>query len=180
VRWPPRERDWHELLRPLSADADRAAVRKAVEEAAREYVEHADRERRWRHVWTQVGRRDGLRNFQEFCQRILQLRDFPLDPGTKALLSQVELLGRMRPYADIRAAVLVSIRRRARFMSCLASAWTGPGKGQLSTTDSQRFVDFIRPIYECVSGRSISSFRIKQFMTQEKVRRAMLSLLEEI
>jgi hypothetical protein len=74
-----------------------------------------------------AGRASGrIAQFSSVLLAYPSTRDFPLDPGTKALLSQVELLGRVRPYAEMRAAVLVSIRRRVRFMSRLASAWAGP------------------------------------------------------
>jgi hypothetical protein len=122
-----------------------------------------------------AGRASGrIAQFSSVLLAYPSTRDFPLDPGTKALLSQVELLGRVRPYAEMRAAVLVSIRRRVRFMSRLASAWTGPGRGNLSTADPQHFADFIR---ECVSGRSISSFRINQFYHARKKPSAQSSVV---
>jgi hypothetical protein len=43
--WPPQDREWHDLLQPLPADADRVGVREAVEAAVREYIDDADRDK---------------------------------------------------------------------------------------------------------------------------------------
>jgi hypothetical protein len=129
---PPDEPGWRDLLQGLPPDADRVAVRQAIEAAVHEYINDAGRDEQLRAVYLQIGRAAGAQAFEKFCQAILELKNFPLDPGAEAMLRHVERLRQIRSDAEsdaeLRAAVYLSTVRRGRFMSRLSLAWTGPGR----------------------------------------------------
>jgi hypothetical protein len=128
VFWPPNEDEWRDLLR-LPPDADRVAVRQAIEAAVCEYINDAGRDEQLRAVYLQIRRAAGSRQVEKLCQAILQLKNFPLDPATEAMLRQVEALRRLHSDAELRATIYLVTSRRGRFMSRLSLAWTGPGRG---------------------------------------------------
>lgn len=180
------EKEWVELLRPLPLDADRVAVYRAIEVAIGEYIGGADRDRRLHDIWQQIGRDAGsqiVSRFRKYCETVLQLEMFP-DPETKALLSHVagleQALGNAplptRVEADARRAVHLATARRGRFMSGVALAWTGPGKGQLSISEAGPFVRFLSSIYErVIEGQSLNGAGVKKFVKREQARRVVLN-----
>jgi hypothetical protein len=181
--WPPDEAEWRELLRDLPpdlSDKERRAVQEAIEAAVREYIDDADRDEQLRSAYLQIKRVADSRQIQKLCQAILQLRDFPLDPGTEAMLRQAEALARICSEADLRASLYLSMERRSRFMSRLSLAWTGPGRGDLPTSETGSFVDFMVAITGRVFPRPLDGSGIKRFVSREKARRATLRILNQI
>lgn len=177
--WPPDGEEWHELLKGLP-EADRPAFRQAIESAAREYIDDADRDEQLLAVYQEIKRIAGSRQIDKLCQAILQLKNFPLDPQAEAMLRQVEALKGVRSDADLRAAVYLSSSRRGRFMSRLSLAWTGPGKGDLPISETGPFVDFMVAITARVFTRPLDGSGIKRFASRERARRATLRILDQI
>jgi hypothetical protein len=149
VFWPPNEDEWRDLLR-LPPDADRVAVRQAIEAAVCEYINDAGRDEQLRAVYLQIRRAAGSRQVEKLCQAILQLKNFPLDPATEAMLSRLSL------------------------------AWTGPGRGDLPISETGPFVDFMVAITALVFSRPLDGSGVKRFASRERARRATLRVLDQL
>jgi hypothetical protein len=180
VPWPPGEEEWHELLKGLPPEADRLAFRQAIESAAREYIDDADRDKQLLAVYREIKRIAGLQQLEKLCQAILRLKNFPLDPQTEATLRQVEALKRVRSDADLRAVFYLSTSRRGRFMSRLSLAWTGPGRGDLPISETGSFVEFMATITALVFSRPLDGSGVKRFARRERARRATLQILNHV
>jgi hypothetical protein len=179
VFWPPNEDEWRDLLR-LPPDADRVAVRQAIEAAVCEYINDAGRDEQLRAVYLQIRRAAGSRQVEKLCQAILQLKNFPLDPATEAMLRQVEALRRLHSDAELRATIYLVTSRRGRFMSRLSLAWTGPGRGDLPISETGPFVDFMVAITALVFSRPLDGSGVKRFASRERARRATLRVLDQL
>ena len=177
--WPPQDREWHDLLQPLPADADRVGVREAVEAAVREYVDDADHDKQHHSLWLEIGRAAGSRQVEKLCRLVLQLENFSRDPVAESLLQLVAFLRWLRTDAGLRAAVYLASTRRGRFMSRLSLAWTGPGRGDLPISEAGPFVDFIADVPGRVLDRPLDSAGVKKFVRRERARRAALRVLDQ-
>jgi hypothetical protein len=162
-------------LHPLPDNADRVAVRQAVDAAIREYVGGAERDQRIRDVLLRIKRHIDSRVFQKLCQDILELKNLSPDSQAEAALRQ--LLTQVRSRAGARAANYHPTARRERFMTTVALAWAGPGKGTLSIYADGSFVGFLAAIYERVEGRTLDGAGVKRFA---KRRRDFLNSISEV
>jgi hypothetical protein len=180
VPWPPDGEEWHELLKGLPPEADRLAFRQAIESAAREYIDDADRDEQLRAVYQEIGRIAGLRQIDKLCQAILRLKNFPLDPQAEAMLRHGEALRQISSDADLRVTVYLLTSRRGRFMSRLSLAWTGPGRGDLPISETGPFVEFMVAITARVFLRPLDGSGIKRFAKRERARRATLRISDQI
>jgi len=178
VPWPPDERTWSELLLPLGAD--RIAFRREVEAAAHEYIHDAGRDEQLLDLYRRIRRLASSQKLEELCQAVLQLKNFPLEPGMENLLRHVEALKQISSDADLRATFYLSTSRRGRFMSRLSLAWTGPGRGDLPISETGPFVEFMAAISALVFSRPLDGSGIKRFASRERARRATLRILDEV
>jgi hypothetical protein len=176
---PITEREWGKLLQALPDNADPIAVRQAVEAAIRDYVGGADRDQHWREAWKQVAHHAGSQGVAKFCQALLKLQNFPLDPQVEELLRLAPLLMQIHSQAEVRAAVYLTTQRRARFMMAIARIWTDLGKGELRVSETGPFVDFLTSICERVDeDRSLNGAGVKKFVRREKARSDFLNSIK--
>jgi hypothetical protein len=144
--WPPDEQEWPDLLRGLPANADRVAVRKAVADAVRAYVEDADRDQRLHEIYQQITSQADSRSLEKLRQAILELKDFPSDERTEAWLRLAEQLRKLSAEAKTRAESYLPTTRRLRLLSQLARAWSAAGHGNVPGSETGAFADFIYEI----------------------------------
>jgi hypothetical protein len=171
-KWPPDEPDWQNLLQRLPADADQAAVRGMVLAAAREYEETARRGRDLRLLKKQVR----SKSFQKFRQI-----DLGEDVSSERLRRWItETTDEIPAIVEALTDAFSPSERRKRLFSTLSLAWTGPGKGKLSISESGPLVDFICGVADRVLVRSIAGRGVKDFADREKVRREAINVIKEV
>jgi hypothetical protein len=172
--------EWGELLRPLPDNANRVAVRQALEPAIREYVDGAAGERQWHEAWKEIARHANSQGVAKFCRAIavLKLQNFPLDPQVEELLRVASLLMQTHSRAKVVAALYLPTNRRSRFMTAISLIWTNVAKGKLSIYEDSPFVDFLAAIYERVEGRTLDRSGVKKFVGRERARRAFLNSIK--
>jgi hypothetical protein len=178
MSWPPREQEWYEILRDLPPDADRVAVRVAIEAAVRVYVETADRDQAHHDLWEHFENIGGRQNFQKLLELVGQLST--PDPIAQTLIDGVNLLRQSYSIADIEGAIYLPTNRHEQFLASLSLAWTGPGKGELPKSESGPFVDFMYRITELVQRNPLEGSGVKEFVRRELKRRAALDILKGV
>ena len=174
--WPPGEDEWRELLQQLPPHADRGAVRQAIEVAVRKHIEDKKHHRRFHDLWQRII--EAGRSWQkvgEYFRLIQQLKDFPLDPHTEAVLGSAEALGQIRRPAKIRTADYAAAER---LKSRLSRAWTDQGQAKMPISETGPFVDFFCAVTARVLPPGLGGGGVKSFVRREKRRRAMLTLLK--
>jgi hypothetical protein len=161
------EREWDALLRELPANADRPAVRAAVEVATLEYntgASHDEESRR---------RRKEIKKARSIVEKLLCSinRIQPDRPPEHEIKTAMEALSQFCATSELSA--LLPSTRRERFLSRLSLAWTGPGKGALTKSETGPFTRFMHAVGE-LGGRGVKAFAIR-----EEKRRAKLHVVLE-
>ncbi|MDR3484260.1 MAG: hypothetical protein P4M05_05040 [Bradyrhizobium sp.] len=177
--WPPSESEWRELLQSLPPDADKVAVRLAIEDAVREYVADEKRDQQLHDVWERIAILSTTQKVTEFYRSILKLKDFPLDPDAEALLRHADAFAKTSSKIKSRAAIYLATARKGRLMSRLSLAWTGPGKAKMPISETGPFAEFLCAVTARVSPPGLEGSGVKRFVKRERARRAVLRLLKE-
>ena len=179
VRWPLSDDDWREILRFLSPEADRAAVRQVIEDAVREFIEGQYDQEFHDQCW-RITRAARARPVQEFFRLVLQVKDFPLDPDTAAYLQHVEALvdaGPPKPPKPPKKALAARYQAIERLRSRFSRAWTDRGQGEMPISANSPFADFFYALTSRVLPPGLEGEGIKAFVRRETRQRKRLHRL---
>jgi hypothetical protein len=181
--WPPDEAGWAAILDELS-DANRGAVRAAVDVAVQEYrakdprvVPKASSLREW---FQRLEKQARSKTIASFCKLLKQIETKdPTNPDREQLLRLADEMARLGDRVRAWVDLYKPRSRRHRLDSALLSAWTTHGKRELADSDEGPQARF----YLAIIGRVVGKRRggtHRAAAKREKKRRELLKILHEV